>query len=91
MYAFPPVPLITMTLEKIRTDRVTAIMIVPAWKTAKWWDLLEDMLLEPPVVLGDHRVLLTTHPGQTLPWLGTLLACHLRHPGFPSSAKRQKR
>ena len=78
LYAFPPVPLITLVLEKIRVDRVTAIMIVPAWETAKWWDLLQDLLLEPPMMLGDHARLLVPSEGRGLPHLGTLAACLLR-------------
>ena len=75
VYAFPPVPLIPMTLDKIRADRVRAILIVPHSNTAKWWDMLLELLLEPPVKLGDHRILLTPLPGHSLPYLGTLSAC----------------
>ena len=90
VYAFPPVPLITMTLEKIKVDQVTAIMIVPTWRTAKWWDLLEDLLLEPHLPLGDHRALLVPSPGRKLPYLGTLSACLLQGRSTLSSARRPR-
>ena len=88
LYAFPPVPLITMTLEKIRLDGVMAIVVVPAWRTAKWWDLLEDLLLEPPITLGDHKALLVPLPGQHLPYMGTLVACLLEGRNTRSSARK---
>ena len=51
VYCFPPVPMISLVLQKIQSDRVTAIIIVPGWKSALWWDMLTKMLLEEPVHL----------------------------------------
>ena len=77
IYAFPPIPLITMTITKIKLDSVTAIMVVPEWRSAKWWDMLKDLLVEPPLHLGDHRDILVPHPDHRLPHLGHLVACLL--------------
>ena len=80
VYAFPPVPLIPMTLEKIRTDGSTAILVVPLWNTAKWWDRLTELLVEPPITLGDHRAVLQPMEGRRLPRLGVIAACLVRSP-----------
>ena len=52
-------------------------MIVPHWNTAKWWDLLSDLLLDVPLNLGDHRRVLTPNQDHNLPYIGQLVACLL--------------
>ena len=88
VYCFPPVPLITMTLERIKMDDAEAIMVVPYWPTAKWWDLLAELLQEPPLQLGFHSHLLLPLPGRKLPHLGSLVAVRLRRKSSHSSASR---
>ena len=69
VYCFPPVPLISLVLQKIQSDRVTAILVVPAWKAALWWDMLSRM----------HSTILSysnpLSPQQGLPYLHPLVAC----------------
>ena len=77
IYAFPPVPWIPLTLEKIRKDNCKAIMIVPHWESAKWWDVLHQLLLDVPLPLGDHRAVLITAQDRRLPYMGHLVACLL--------------
>ena len=77
-YAFPPVPLIRAVLDKIRTDRMTAIIVVPQWKTSLWWDTLMEMLVEEPLYLGWHENILESRMGHTAPHLGHLMACVVR-------------
>ena len=74
VYAFPPVPLIPLTLKKIKEDHCWAIMVVPHWTNAKWWDMLQ----EEPFTLGHHKQVLTPGPLGRLPFLGTLVACLLK-------------
>ena len=45
VFCFPPIPLIALTLDKIRSDRITAILVIPGWKLALWWDMMTDMML----------------------------------------------
>ena len=72
-YLFPPTPLIKMALTRLQVDQITAILIVPNRPTSLWWDTLQDMLLEKPMVLGFHwKILIGKGP---LPHLGVLLAC----------------
>ena len=78
VYCFPPVPMISLVLQKIQSDRVTAIIIVPGWKSALWWDMLTRMLLEEPVHLPYYTSILSySNPltQQRLPYLHPLVAC----------------
>ena len=77
MYAFPPVPLIPLTLEKIRQDGCRAITILPMWRNAKWWDILLELLLDDPLPLGDHKDVFVPLSHHKLPHLGTIVACRL--------------
>jgi hypothetical protein len=53
VFLFPPVPLISKVLNKLRRDRVSAILIAPNWTSAIWFpnllSLTQDFLL-----LGDQ-------------------------------------
>ena len=75
IYAFPPVPLIPLALEKISRDQCTAILIVPGWRSALWWDQISSMLLQEPVSLGDCRKVLWSPRGREILYLQPLLAC----------------
>ena len=77
IFCFPPVPLLSMTLTKIREDKVMAIVILPEWRTAHWWDILSPMLLTDPFPLGFYRNVLIPTEGQKLPYLHPLVACLL--------------
>ena len=78
VYAFPPVPLIPLTLKKIKEDHCWAIMVVPHLVNAKWWDMLQELLQEQPFTLGHHKEMLVPGPLGKLPFMGTLVACLLR-------------
>ena len=75
IYAFPPVPLISLVLEKISRDQTTAILIIPGWRSALWWDQVSTMLLQEPVSLGDYREVLWSPRKGVIPYLHPLLAC----------------
>jgi hypothetical protein len=89
IYAFPPVPLISMVLEKIHRDQSTAILIVPGWRSALWWDMISNMLLQEPVSLGDYREILWSPKGGEIPYLHPLLACLVGGKRIPSSQTKQ--
>ena len=91
-YAFPPVPLIRKTLEKIQQDEITAIIVVPDWDLSLWWDTLQDMLVTSPLTLGWYKDVTHANPGVEQPHMGYLLAC-LVGPSrvtSPSSVTRQQ-
>ena len=89
IYAFPPVPLISLVVEKICRDQVAAILIVPGWRSALWWDRISSMLLQEPVSLGDYREVLWSPRGGVIPYLHPLLACLVGSKRALSSQSRQ--
>ena len=82
VYCFPPVPLIPMTLSKIARDGVLAILVIPEWRTAIWWDLLTPIMVEGPVKLGFYKEILIPLSGQNLPYLHPLVACLVKGKGI---------
>ena len=75
-YAFPPVPMISLTLDKLVRDRVSsAILVVPRWPASLWWMKLLPMLLGNPVPLPECRTILTSPVGSKIPFLNPLVAC----------------
>ena len=57
-YAFPPFSMIGRTLQKIRTDNSTTLLIAPLWPTRPWFALALQMLAAPPVLLPKNCLLL---------------------------------
>ena len=76
VYCFPPVPLISMVLERIKRDKVKrAIVVLPQWPVSIWWSLLQEMLMEAPVSLGFYKKIVSSPLNTKLPYLHPLLAC----------------
>ena len=73
-YCFPPVPLINLMLERIRRDKVRAIIVVPMWPISVWWPSLQEMVLEGPLNLGFYKQILSSPLGRKLPYLNPLVA-----------------
>ena len=69
-FAFPLVPLLSLTLEKVERDRVQVILVAPLWRAASWWDTAMALMVGPPVILGPCSLVLQHKPGMTLPRLG---------------------
>ena len=46
-----PWDVIHRCLWKLRTDRATALVCLPEWKTAPWWHMLQRMMVGTPTVL----------------------------------------
>ena len=76
-FAFPPVPLLTLTLEKIERDGCRVILVAPLWRSATWWDTAQAMMVGEPWVLGLSSTILQPKEGSRLPRLGVLMACLL--------------
>ena len=75
IYCFPPVPLISMVLERLVRDRVRrAILVVPKWPVSVWWSPLQSMLVDS-LQLGFYKRVLSSPLGRKLPYLNPLIAC----------------
>ena len=74
-YCFPPVPLISLMLDRISQDRVVAIIVVPMWPVSVWWARMQEMLVEGPLELGYYKEILVSPLGLKLPYLEPLVAC----------------
>ena len=53
-YAFPPAPLISKCLAKMKQLHIMAIMVTPVWKTVTWRDQLQE-LAKRSVHLGSTK------------------------------------
>ena len=58
-YAFPPFNIIPRCLQKIKVDNAQGLLVVPNWPTQAWFPILEEMLLEEPMLLPWNISLLT--------------------------------
>ena len=76
-YAFPPVPLLPLTLEKVERDRIRTILVAPMWRAAAWWDTARALMVGQPMVLGPSHLILQPGAGARLPRLGSMMACLL--------------
>lgn len=57
-YAFPPFSIILKTLQKIKRERATGILVVPYWPTQPWYPVFCKLLTENPLYLYPHSKLL---------------------------------
>ena len=74
-YAFPPPPLLSKCLARIRDQQITVLVVAPRWTAAPWWDTLAGMTREGPVTLGRADMVCQPMQGRRLPRLGQLVAC----------------
>lgn len=78
-YLFPPVPLILKVLQKVKMEKVQAVLIVPMWPSALWWSVLQELLMEPPITLPNFKTVLTmVNKNYDLPYLHPLIAAHIQ-------------
>jgi hypothetical protein len=62
-YLFPPVQLISNVLQRVRQEKVTALVVLPKWQSQPWWGLFRPMattILE----IGNAKEILI--PGQLM-------------------------
>ena len=50
-YLFPPVPLLQKVIQRIKDQKVRAILVCPQWPQSLYWGLVTEMLVEPPMLL----------------------------------------
>ena len=77
-YLFPPTPMLLQVVQKVRDQRIRALLVCPRWPSALWWTLVVELMVEPPIELPHY--LQALHPvieGNTLPYLDPLVAVHL--------------
>lgn len=66
-YAFPPFSMILRTLNKIKIDKATGIVVVPFWSAQTWFPLFLEMTVGRYIVFKPDKYLLSssfrkTHP-----------------------------
>ena len=77
-YLFPPVPLIPKILNKVKEEKIEAILVCPQWPTSMWWLLVQNMLQKPPFPLPHFREIVTHVSGGPMTvFLEPLVACHI--------------
>ncbi|XP_070541334.1 uncharacterized protein [Ptychodera flava] len=65
IYMFPPPPLISRCLQKLRIDQARAIVITPVWPQSPWYPLLLQMSCQKPLLLPRHKnLLIEPHTGK---------------------------
>jgi len=64
-YLFPPPPLVSRCLEKLRIDQAKAILITPVWPQRLWYPLLLQMSCQQPLLLPQQQgLLIEPHTGK---------------------------
>jgi len=67
-YAFPPFNLIMQTLEKIRDEHTTCLIVTPAWRGNKFFPLLLSLTTDDPVYLGHQEGVLHQGTDDEIKW-----------------------
>ena len=57
-YAFPPFSLVGRCLTKVRREGCTIVLIAPTWSTQQWYPVLLELLIDYPLLLPSHKMLL---------------------------------
>ena len=58
LYAYPPLPLIWPTLQRVLQERHNLILVAPAWVTRPWFPLLQELAQVAPWPLPQRKDLL---------------------------------
>ena len=85
LYLFPPFSVIGRTMQKIRSSRSTAVLILPMWPTQAWWPTALKMVTEQPVVLPKNCLWMPQAPEMKHP-VKTLTMVAMVVSGQPSKA-----
>ena len=70
-FTFPPVPLLQLALNRIKEEKIKAIVVAPE-STATWWYNLKDLSIDS-ITLGKARKV-CNRGKQKLPYIGRLEA-----------------
>ena len=80
-YAFPPFPVISKTLKKIKPEKAEAILLVPHWSSKAWFPVLLKIFIDISVLITsrENRLKLPEYPEMVLPmWRKIdIVVCHL--------------
>ena len=80
VYIFPPFSLLNRCLQKLEKDQALALLVAPIWPTQVWWPRLLRLLVATPLLLPQHKDLLSLpHSGAQHPLRNqmSLMACLL--------------
>ncbi len=66
-YAFPPFSLVGRVIAKVRAEKVTMVLITPAWQTQPWYSQLLQMSVQNPILLPIVSNLLVNPQGAIHP------------------------
>ena len=66
-YLFPPFALINRCIEKIKEERVEAVLIAPVWQNQVWYPILLETLANEPVLLPMSQDILQNPQGEPHP------------------------
>ena len=69
-YMFPPLSLIMSSLEKIRSEQATAILIALMWQSQLWYLSLLRFLVDLSIMLPPVQDILLNPDGQSHPLVG---------------------
>ena len=54
-YLFPPVPLLSKVIRRVRDQKIRTVLVCPQWPLALWWGLMMEMMVEPPMKLPHYK------------------------------------
>jgi hypothetical protein len=57
-YAFPPIPVIPLALQKMCREESLIILIAPFWPRRPWFPMIMQLLVDVPLILPPHPDLL---------------------------------
>ncbi len=83
---YPPIPLLQLSLHKIRREEADVIAILPWWPRMGWFPLVLSLLVDLPVLLSARPSLLRSPQGLPHPGLRTLRPAAWRLSGKPLQA-----
>ena len=63
-YAFPPICLVPLVLERVEKYDCSVILITPFWPRRSWFPRILDLLIDQPIRLPNRPDLLTQDQGQ---------------------------
>ena len=54
-WLFPPVPLLAKVVNKVKRERISAILICPHWPSSLWWLQVKELVVRPGLPLPNFR------------------------------------
>ena len=73
-YLFPPLPLMNKVVNKIREEKITAILVCPHWPTSLWWLQVKELVVRPALPLPPFRKITRAQGGNHQVYLDPLEA-----------------